>query len=229
MMQKFFNFFLFLFPILVFSQETPNFSEIDSLYREDQFYVNITYNALNNKPKDVFQNSFSTGINIGFLRDFPINKKRTFAIAPGLGFSYNNYKENLLIDNQNGNINYNTIGSGVAYDKNKLSLYFIDVPIEFRWRNSTFESHKFWRIYSGFKFSYLFLSQSTYEDPKQSLTLNNNPDLNKLHYGVYLTVGNNSVNIYGYYGLNNFFKEGILNNQPIKLTTLNIGLMFYIL
>lgn len=228
-MQKFFNFFLFLFPLLVFSQETPNFSEIDSLYREDQFYVNITYNALNNKPKDVFQNSFSTGINIGFLRDFPINKKRTFAIAPGLGFSYNNYKENLLIDNQNGNINYNTIGSGVAYDKNKLSLYFIDVPIEFRWRNSTFESHKFWRIYSGFKFSYLFLSQSTYEDPKQSLTLNNNPDLNKLHYGVYLTVGNNSVNIYGYYGLNNFFKEGILNNQPIKLTTLNIGLMFYIL
>ena len=228
-MQKFFIIIIIFFSLDGFSQETPNFTAIDSLYREDQFYLNITYNALNNKPKDVFQNSFSTGINIGFLRDFPINKKRTFAIAPGLGFSYNNYKENLLIDNQNGNINYNTIGSGVAYDKNKLSLYFIDVPIEFRWRNSTFESHKFWRIYSGFKFSYLFLSQSTYEDPKQSLTLNNNPDLNKLHYGVYLTVGNNSVNIYGYYGLNNFFKEGILNNQPIKLTTLNIGLMFYIL
>ena len=69
-MQKFFNFFLFLFPLLVFSQEIPNFSEIDSLYREDQFYVNITYNALNNKPKDIFQNSFSTGINIGFFARF---------------------------------------------------------------------------------------------------------------------------------------------------------------
>jgi Outer membrane protein beta-barrel domain len=229
MMQKFFNFFLFLFPLLVFSQETPNFSEIDSLYREDQFYVNITYNALNNKPKDVFQNSFSTGINIGFLRDFPINKKRTFAIAPGLGLSYNNYKENLLIDNLNGSLNYNTIPTGASYDKNKLSLYFIDFPIEFRWRTSTFDSHKFYRVYAGFKVSYLFLSQSRYIDSNQSFKVDNNSDLDRFHYGVYLSTGYNSVNIYGYYGLNNFFKNGIINGESIKLSTVNFGLIFYIL
>lgn len=229
MMQKFFNFFLFLFPILVFSQETPNFSEIDSLYREDQFYVNITYNALNNKPKDVFQNSFSTGINIGFLRDFPINKKRTLAIAPGLGLSYHNYKENLLIDNLNGSISYNTIPTGANYDKNKLSLYFIDLPIEFRWRTSTFDSHKFYRVYAGFKVSYLFLSQSRYIDSNQSFKVDNNSDLDRLHYGVYLSTGYNSVNIYGYYGLNNFFKSGVINGESIKLSTVNFGIIFYIL
>ncbi|AGN89432.1 hypothetical protein [Flavobacterium phage 6H] len=85
-MQKLFNVVLLLFCLNVFSQEELNFSAIDSLYREDQFYFGVTYNILNLKPIDVSQNSFSTGLNLGFLRDFPINKMRTFAVAPGFGF-----------------------------------------------------------------------------------------------------------------------------------------------
>ena len=40
---------------------------IDSLYREDQFYLGITYNLLNNKPNEVKQNGFSSGFNFGFI------------------------------------------------------------------------------------------------------------------------------------------------------------------
>lgn len=228
-MQKLFKIILLLSCFNVFSQEEPNFSAIDSLYREDQFYFGITYNVLNIKPKGVSQNSFSTGLNIGFLRDFPVNKKRTFAIAPGLGFSYSNYKENLVVGNLDKTINYSLIVSDVNYDKNKLALYFVDVPVEFRWRTSTFDSHKFWRIYTGFKFSYLLLSQSRYVDANQNFKINNNPDISKIHYGAYLSAGNNSWNLYAYYGLNNMFKKGNLNGNPIQLSTLNVGLMFYIL
>lgn len=228
-MQKLFKIVLLLSCINVFSQEEPNFSAIDSLYREDQFYFGVTYNILNLKPNGVSQNSFSTGLNLGFLRDFPINKNRTFAIAPGLGFSYNNYKENLVVDNLGGTINYSIIESGVNYDKNKLALYFVDLPVEFRWRTSTFDSHKFWRVYTGFKFSYLLLSQSRYVDVNQNFKINNNPDINKIHYGAYLSVGYNSWNLHAYYGLHNMFKNGNLNGDPIELSTLNIGLMFYIL
>lgn len=228
-MRKLFIFYLFLFSLNVFSQEEPNFSAIDSLYREDQFYFGVTYNVLNIKPIGISQNSFSTGLNLGFLRDFPINKNRTFAVAPGLGFSYNNYKENLVVDNLDGNINYSIIPSGLSYDKNKLALYFVDLPIEFRWRTSTFESHKFWRVYTGFKLSYLLLSQSRYADANQSFKINNNSDINKIHYGTYVSVGYNSWNLYAYYGLRNMFKKGNLNGTPIELNTLNIGLMFYVL
>jgi hypothetical protein len=63
-------------------------------YREDQFYVGISYNILQNKPSGFSQNSFSSGFTFGFLRDMPINATRTFAIAPGLGFSYQNYHQN---------------------------------------------------------------------------------------------------------------------------------------
>ncbi len=134
-----------------------------------------------------------------------------------------------MVDNVGGSINYSIIPSGVDYEKNKLALYFVDLPIEFRWRTSTFESHKFWRVYTGFKLSYLLLSQSRYLDANQNFKIDNNPDINKIHYGAYISAGYNSWNLYAYYGLQNMFKNGSLNGNPIELSTLNVGLMFYIL
>ena len=213
----------------LFSQEKPNFEALDSLYREDQFYFNVSYNILRNKPYSISQNSLSSGINFGFLRDFPINKKRTFAIAPGLGLSFNNYKQNLIIEEKDNSVNYSVIPFESAYDKNKLGLYFVDVPIEFRWRTSTPETHKFWRIYGGVKFSYLLYSRSKYIAEGKNFKVDNNPDLNRFQSGVYLSAGNNSINFYVYYGLQNIFKKAILNDSPVEMRTLNLGLMFYIL
>lgn len=229
-MKRFFSIILFFSFCNAFSQEVPNFEAVDSLYREDQFYFVTTYNAIQNAPKAVSQNSFSVGLGIGFLRDFPINKSRTFAIAPGIGFGYNNYKQNMLISEKEGQRYYSVIDGTIDYKKNKFALYSVDVPIEIRWRTSTFNSHKFWRIYSGIKLSYNFLNQSRYIGPNESFKINNNPDFNKITYGVYLTAGFNTWNLYGYYGLQNIFKKGSFNTEePLKMNSLNLGLMFYIL
>jgi len=225
--------YAFLFFILnfysLFSQEVPDFDAIDSLYREDQFYVGITYNTLNRKSSGVTQNSFSTGLAIGFLRDFPINKNRTIAIAPGFGFSYNNYKYNILVQRNVNFSSYSLIPVGSVYDKNKLALYYLEIPLELRWRTSTFTSHKFWRIYSGVKWSYLVLSQSRYSDSTQQIIVDNNSDLSKIQYGCYIAAGYNSLNLYVYYGINSLFKAGTINGAPLNLGTINIGLQFYIL
>ncbi|WP_309608161.1 porin family protein [Flavobacterium sp.] len=228
-MQNFFKIIIFLTFLNSFSQDIPNFSEIDSLYREDQFYLNLTYNILRDKSAGISQNSLSSGVNFGFLRDFPINKSRTVSIAPGLGLSFNNYKQNLIIQNGGNTVQYSLIEPNFPYNKNKLTMYFVELPIEFRWRTSTYESHKFWRIYTGLKFSYLLNSRSKFISPTQNFIVNNNPDINKFQYGVYLTSGWNSWNIYAYYGLQDIFKNGNLNNDSLKLNTFNIGLMFYIL
>jgi hypothetical protein len=153
--------FYLLFSILSFGQEqdTLQVKVIDSLYREDQIYIGLTYNIMDNRPTDLKQNFFSPGINFGFLRDFPINKKRTVAIAPGIGFSYLGYNQNLLIQKIDGEIDYSVVSS-TTFDRNNLSFYAIDFPIEFRWRNSSPENFRFIRIYSGFKYSYIFYDTS---------------------------------------------------------------------
>lgn len=212
-----------------FSQEIPNFSATDSLYREDQFYAGITYNTLLKRPSGISQNKFTPSFSFGFLRDMPVNINRTKSIAAGIGYSMNNYNQNILISETNGIITYNQTSSLTSYDSNKLTLHYLDIPVEFRWRTSTPDSHKFWRIYTGFKFSYLVHNKSKYVDSQITNVVNGNSDLNKFQYGTYLSVGYNTVNFNVYYGLNPIFKSAVLNGNSLDVNTLNFGFMFYIL
>ena len=219
----------------IFAQEKVvkdeiNFDAVDSLYREDQFYLNITYNALQKRPEGINQNKLSPGFAFGFLRDMPINKKRTVSLAAGLGYSLAIYNQNLGISNSNGVNTYQILDPDIYYSKNKLSFHYVDLPIEFRWRNSTPESHIFWRVYTGVKFSYLFYDQYKSVSAMGTVTQSNNKDFNQFQYGVYLTFGWNTWNFYAYYGLNSLLKSSAtIDNKSIDMNTTNFGLMFYIL
>ena len=228
------NCFLLLPFTAVFSQENTTTQDtvivkVDSLYREDQFYFAITYNTLMNKPSGVSQSKFSTGLSAGFLRDMPINKKRTVAIASGIGFSYNNYNQNLAISSPAGTPIYTIIDSDIAYDKNKFSLLSVDVPLDFRWRTSTYEIHKFWSIYGGFKLSYLLYDRSIFNSTDGKVIVTGNQDFNKFQYGAYISSGYNTINLYAYYGLNSLFKSAKVNDESVDVKSLNIGIIFYIL
>ncbi|MGO4818542.1 porin family protein [Flavobacterium sp. W22_SRS_FP1] len=217
-----------------YSQETKTIQnaeavKIDSLYREDQFYFGFTYNTLQEKPIGLSENKFSVGLSAGFLRDMPINDDRTIAIASGLGFSYNNYNQNLFISEPGETPVYSIIDSKTAYSKNKFKQLLIDVPIEFRWRTSTYESHKFWRIYGGFKFSYLLYNKSVFTDTESKIVVLNNKDFNKVLYGIYMSVGYNTINVYVHYGLNSLFNSAKIEGESINMKALNIGVIFYIL
>lgn len=203
--------------------------KIDSLYREDQFYFGFTYNTLQSMPVGGSQQKFSIGISGGFLRDMPINKSRTKAFATGLGVSYNNYNQNIGISGTAQDPTYAVLGSDSNFDKNKFTQLLIDVPIEFRWRTSTYESYKFWRVYGGMKFSYLAYSRSVFEGDQGKVAILNNPDFNKLLYGVYLSAGYNTFNVYAYYGLNSIFKSAEIEGKSIDMKALNVGVIFYIL
>ncbi|RZJ29782.1 MAG: PorT family protein [Flavobacterium sp.] len=208
----------------------PDFNALDSLYREDQFYLGFTYNILQHRPEGLKQNKFSSGFSFGVLRDMPFNKSRTWAVAVGLGYSINNFNQNLQITESGGINQYNLIASDIAYDKNKLIIHYIDVPIEIRWRTSTPQSHKFWRVYTGVKLSYMVFNRYKYANGDDKFSSSNNDDLNKIQYGLYLATGYNTWNLNVYYGLSPLFKsDAKLNGNSIDMHTLNVGLMFYIL
>lgn len=234
-MRIYFSLLFSFFFLGAFAQDEVQNTVVDSLYREDQFYVNLTYNSYKNAPKDLSQSKFSSGFAAGFLRDMPINKNRTWAIAAGLGYSLSIINNNVLYYKADADIPrdlYVIIPNDFTYSKNRWTLQYIDLPIEIRWRNSTFQSHKFWRIYSGFKVSYLVGSRYKFVADTDNLTTKNIPNLNKLQYGCYLAVGWNTWNVYAYYGLNSIIKPTISDfdeNTTIKMNTLNIGLQFYIL
>ena len=225
-------FSVFFITLSSFAQEVEkDFDAIDSLYREDQFYLNISYNTLQKSPDGLKQNKLSTGVAFGFLRDMPLNQKRTVALAAGIGYSLSIYNHNMGIIDVNNETTYSILDpDNITFSKNKMSLHTVDLPLEFRWRNSTPDSHKFWRVHLGVKLSYLFYDQYKLESSQGNVGQTNLQDFNDFHYGIYLTTGWNTWNLYAYYGLNPLFKSSAkIEGQSIDMNTANFGLMFYIL
>jgi hypothetical protein len=210
-------FFLWI-PFFCFSQEIKPI-EIDSLYREDQFYASLSYNLVQNRPDGFKQFSFSPGISFGVLRDLPISKNRHWAIAPGIGYSYNNIKQFINSEEIVG-ATENTSSENI---RTIITTHSVDFPLELRWRNSNPSSHSFWRIYTGLKTSYVFNSKLKLETTTESSKESISDEINRLQYGAYISVGFNTWNPYIYYGLNPIFKEGS------KMSNFNVGFIFYIL
>jgi hypothetical protein len=223
--------FLFSAAIALAQNVETDFDAPDSLFREDQFYLNITYNTLQKVPDGLQQTKFSPGFSVGFLRDMPINASRTFAVAAGLGYSLSVYNQNLGIFESNNATTYEILNAeGVSVSKDKLSLHYVDLPVEFRWRNATPDNHRFWRVHFGVKLSYLVANQYKLVSTAGNLTNSNLNDLSKFHYGLYLSTGWNTWNIYAYYGFNPIFtSDAKIDGQSIDMNTAKFGLMFYIL
>ncbi|MEL1245572.1 porin family protein [Flavobacterium sp. DGU11] len=202
----------------------------DPKYREDQFYTTITYNIMQGKPAGYSQYSFSTGLSAGFLRDMPINKRRNHSIALGLGYSYSNIKHNLIVEKGSAGNIYHVDAEG-SFDKNKLVLHYLEVPLELRWRNSDSISHQFWRIYAGFKLSYMIYDKAQYESGEGgTIKVRKDDNMNRIIYGAYISAGWNTWNFYAYYGLTPIYKDARLESgDKLKLQSFNLGLIFYIL
>lgn len=203
---------------------------VDSLYREDQFYLGLTYNLLQDLPAGVSQNNFSYGLLLGFIRDIPLNRPRTVAMGIGLGYALNAYYTNLRAIQSGDDIQYIIPGAGVSYKRNKLETHMIELPIELRWRNSTPTSYSFWRIYAGMKLGYIVGSRSKYVTAAFKDTFYNT-DTENFQYGLTLSVGYNALNLHMYYGLNGLFEDGVSgpDGLPLEMLPVRIGLIFYIL
>ena len=224
-------FFILYSQYCFYGQETEWKKTIDSLYREDQFYIGFTYNVLINKPKDIDNSRFSGGFHMGFLRDMPVNQRRNIALAAGLGYAFNKYGQNMLIENQpNGMPQYFVLNNESEFKTNRFVTHEIELPLELRWRTSTPEYYRFWRIYAGVKAGYIFHFKSTYKDSNSTINSTNLDHIERLRYTVFLNFGYNTFNFQIQYQLNSLFtKDAILEGNQIEISTFKMGLLFYIL
>lgn len=222
---------LFLVSISYVAAQDSLYVSSDELYREDQFYASITYNIVSNTPNDVSQSEFSTGFHLGFIRDMPFNKRRNWSLGLGLGVSSNSYNQNIIVSETPEGISFQTENASFGnVRKNKFTTYLIDVPLEIRWRTSTTTNYKFWRIYGGFKFSYLLYNSTKLQSDAQDIKLSNIDAFNRLQYGLTLSAGYGTWNFHVYYGLSPIFDDSsTLNGEALDLTALKIGVIFYIL
>lgn len=204
---------------------------VDSMYREDQVYLSLAFNLLNNQPDGFAQNGFSGGLQLGVIRDMPFNKRRNKSIGVGLGLARSIYNTNLFIgETINTTTTFNIIPENAPVDRNRLVTNLIEMPIQYRWRTSTATTHTFWRIHAGVKFGYIFSHVAKFDGDGLSIRNRNIPELDLFRYAATLTIGNGSFNGFVQYDLNPLFNaNATINGQTLNLQPIKFGIEFYLL
>ena len=173
---------------------------------------------------------FNRGASIYFMREKTF-KKQKFGIAAGIGFgSHNLYSDGLLtneFDNTGkptGNIIFNKIPDSIDYKTNKLSVTYLDIPIEIR-----FHPKEKIKVAAGFKAGILVNSHLKYtgkdlsgsgDDVKnKSLKVKNTETL---RYGITGRIGYKEFSISFFYSLSNVFESG----KGPELYPISIGLTY---
>lgn len=227
---KYYVFWLLIaIPLGLYSQTEQDTITSNSRYFEDQFYAGVTYNFVLNQPEDVNQRNFSYGLQAGFIKDIPFNKDRTIGLGIGLGLGLYTYYTNIRALENGNDIIYRLVEDVPEFKRSKLETYLLEVPLEFRWRNSDSETYSFWRIYAGVKFGYAFNTRSKFvlEELKESFR---NTDVRSFQYGLTFNFGYHNFNMHAYYSLTGLFNDGVtLDGNDIEISPLRIGLIFYIL
>ncbi len=221
-----FNILIFFFLIYNYGF-TQIKSDSISNYLEDQLYITAYKNNFLVTPTNYKSDGFSNGISFGFIKDIPINEQRNKGFGIGLGLAFNSFKNNLKLIENNGAINVLTLNQ--EFTTNKITTKAIEFPFEYRWRTSTADKYKFWRIYSGVKFSYLYKTDYIFTDAASNYTIKNPEIVNKFQYGLTLNAGYNIFNLYTYYGLKPFYKEFNINSEKSNIKEIKFGLIIYIL
>lgn len=234
-MQKLFRIcivgFLSLIPTSIFAQDTIRLVTADSLYREDQFYIGVTYNIPTNLPSGSKVRGLTGGVHFGYLRDMPVNKRRNIAIAVGAGLSLDQYGQNLFIgEGINQETIFQVLDEDVEFSRNRFNMAVVEVPVEFRWRTSNAASYKFWRVYAGFRIGYAYWYKATFKQPENTVSQTEIPEFDPVRLSATLSFGYNTFNFFAAYSINPFFKDALtVDGEQVDFRTLKVGLIFYIL
>lgn len=217
-------------PVNIWAQTEDAAGQEDfSRYLEDQFYIGLGYNLLFNRPNNTVQRNLSYNLQTGFIKDIPLNLKRNVGLGIGLGYAVNSYYSTIVATKEGDAILYEVMDQA-DFNRSKLETHAVEFPVELRWRTSTPEEYKFWRIYAGMKFGYVFSGRSKLVMDSGSTSFSNT-DIRQFQYGLMLNFGYNTWNIHAYYGLNPLLDENVQlqSGENIEMRVLRIGLIFYIL
>ncbi|MGB1041974.1 MAG: porin family protein [Tenacibaculum sp.] len=206
------------------------YSQKDSLqvgdkYWEDQLYINVSYNILNNQPNELSKSGFSFGFSGGYIKDIPFNVKGKTALGVGVGYAFDSFNHSLRVVKSNPNAFQ--VADGIT--ANKLKTHSLEFPIQLRWRTSDVNTYSFWRVYAGVKLSYNLSNTFSYSDVNTVVSLNNIEEYNNWQTGLTLSAGYGTFNFYMYYGLTPILKNAALNGNAIDTKIIKIGLSFYLL
>lgn len=193
--------------------------------RQDFAYFDFNWDRLLNLEGGVEQKWFGRGVSFGGMYDLAFNEGGNFSLGVGLGFTSNNYYTNARISTfDSAGVSYSRfeVVGDTLRRRGKLSLNYVELPIEFRFRTKENDRGHRWKLAVGAKVGYLVQSHEKFFDGNDDkIKLYDYPNFTELRYGLTGRVGYGSVMISAFYGLTPLFESTTSSNN---INQLSIGI-----
>ncbi len=212
--------------------------------RSDRFMIDLFTDIWSNAPENMDINTINRGVNITMMQEFRLGAS-PISVATGLGIAshnlYSDYFYNYVPMSwssaypQPGTYDFTPIGdTDGEIKKNKLSLNYLNLPLELRYRNNSLP-HTF-RITAGVRAGYLVnahtkthikndnggVGSSTQDERKYKEHKLGN--LEKFQFGLSGRIGYGRINLNAYLPLTKIFKD----NSVTDMKPFSVGLTFIV-
>lgn len=168
---------------------------------DDRLVIDITLDNFAVSPAYMEVNIIkSRGVNIKLMKDKLI-RNSLFSFGYGLAFGSQNFDTDrfILVDDTLGHTHFVKMDPNIDVKQNKLSVNYLDLPLELRFRTKPLAKNNSFKLAVGFKFGVLLQSHIKYEDDDGKVKFFHIDNLNKYRYGVNARMG------YGVWGLNAYY------------------------
>ncbi len=196
--------------------------------RQDLFYFDLNWDRLLGLDQSIDQRWFGRGLAFGGMYEVPFNKGGNFSFGIGVGFASHNYYTNAVVTRfDSAGVNYSqfSVVGDTIKDRGKLSLNYVDLPLELRFRTNPNKKGYQWKLAIGAKLGYLVNAHEKIIDKdKIKVKVYDYPNVTQWRYGVTGRIGYGKVMLSGFYSLSPLFEDGT-STQTINQFSLGISIM----
>jgi len=179
--------------------------------------VSVVFDIFNdfwvNVPDSIDSRFFNQGVSFSGYYNSQIPNSN-FSAAIGAGITCHNFYSDGVFDTitrDNGLRPFDKMYRGKSYDKNKISVSYLDIPIELRYRTKSQ-----FRASIGFKFGFLLDSHTKYRGydylygTTEELKVKHHEvrNIEKVRYGFTARFGWKFINLTTFYSMTGLFKKG---------------------
>ena len=170
---------------------------------------------------------YSRGINIYFYYDFRIKNSRV-SFAPGIGYSCSNIYSRHSLTETSGDTaaHFVPLANSGDYKVNKITLQYVDIPLELRIKTNPDKLDQVWKFAVGFKAGIrvdAHTKTKTSIDGTTKVNIERRfPDFSLFHMGPTIRIGYSFFNVTAYYGVLDVFKK----DRGPKANEFAVGISF---
>ncbi|MBA2561662.1 MAG: PorT family protein [Chitinophagaceae bacterium] len=188
----------------------------------DHLMVQLSSDHWTGMPDSIasHQSGFSRGLNVYVMTDRPFKGDSRFSIGLGVGVGSSNIffkKMNVDVKSTSARLPFTAIDSTNHFKKYKLSMTYLEIPLELRFSSNPANSSKSWKIAIGGKVGTLINLHTKGKDLQDKNNKTINSYIVKENNKKYFTgtrfmgtarIGYGIFSLFGAYQLNNILKDG---------------------